>query len=91
MSDIVERLRAEADEYIGDDGALCREAADEIARLRSRVAELEKALQGVVSDVLEYERINNLSPSPGREYCWDSIATAHAALDPATSYVRGSA
>jgi hypothetical protein len=37
MTDIVERLRAEADEYIADDGALCREAADEIERLRKGI------------------------------------------------------
>jgi len=49
-------------------------AQDEIERLRA-------ALKGVVSDVLEYERINNLAPNPGRKFCWDSVAHAHEIIN----------
>jgi hypothetical protein len=41
---------------------------------------LRAALRAVVADVLEYERANNLSPNPGRKYCWDSVARAQAIL-----------
>jgi hypothetical protein len=37
---------------------------------------LRTALQDVVRDILEYERINNLAPNPGRKYCWDSVERA---------------
>lgn len=38
--------------------------------------DLIDALQRVVSDVLDYDRVNNLAPNPGRRYCWDSIENA---------------
>lgn len=38
------------------------------------------ALERVVHDVHEYERVNNLHPNPGRTECWDSVANAMAIL-----------
>jgi hypothetical protein len=43
-------------------------------------AEVLEALRAVVNDVLDYERVNNLAPNPGRKYCWDSVARAAAAI-----------
>lgn len=52
----------------------------EVKMLTEIRAALRTALRDVVSDVLEYERINNLAPNPGRKFCWDSVARAHAIL-----------
>lgn len=57
--------------------------------------ELLMALKDVVADVLDYERVNNLSPAPGRKYCWASVAQAvgvieraEAAIPPAEAQVK---
>lgn len=49
----------------------------------ARCAELVGALEDVVADILDYERVNNLAPNPGRKYCWDSVGRARAILDAA--------
>lgn len=41
---------------------------------------LIEALQAVLADIAEYERINNLAPNPGRKDCWQSVTRARAAL-----------
>jgi len=41
---------------------------------------LVKALQEVVRDIKEYERMNNLAPNPPRMECWDSVARAKDVL-----------
>lgn len=41
---------------------------------------LVKALEDVIRDINEYERVNNLVPNPGRSECWDSVARAKALL-----------
>jgi hypothetical protein len=41
---------------------------------------LKESLTEVVRDILDYEKINNLSPSPGREDCWQSVTRAKAVL-----------
>lgn len=41
---------------------------------------LVKALEAVVRDVNEYERLNNLAPTPSHVECWDSVAHAKAVL-----------
>jgi len=77
MTDIVERLRTWADIHrhgARPGGDLMAEAANEIERLRA-------ALERVLADIAEYERVNNLAPNPGRQYCWDSVANAHAVLE----------
>lgn len=48
-------------------------AVMEIERLRD-------ALEAVVRDVNDYERVNNLSPSHSRSECWDSVAHAKNVL-----------
>lgn len=46
----------------------------------ARVKALEEALTALVADVQEYERVNNLAPSPGRLHSWFSMRQALAAL-----------
>ena len=41
---------------------------------------LIEALEALVADVLEYERINTLAPNPGRRDCWQSVTNARAIL-----------
>lgn len=49
-------------------------------RLREQLVSVKGALAAVVRDVNEYERNNNLAPTPGHIECWDSIAHAKAVL-----------
>jgi len=42
---------------------------------------LRAALQSLVDDVLDYEKVNNFSPNPGRKYCWDTVARAVEILE----------
>jgi hypothetical protein len=71
MTDIVERLRNRNTPYGWLE--LADKAAEEIERLRA-------ALAALVADVEEYERINNLAPSPGKPDCWQSITHAKNVL-----------
>jgi hypothetical protein len=32
------------------------------------------------AQILDYERVNNLAPNPGRKYCWDNTERAVAAI-----------
>jgi hypothetical protein len=52
----------------------------EMLELRNSNAELVEALKCLVADVDEYERVNNLSPNPGKLECWQSMAIARTAL-----------
>ena len=65
-------------------GARCARAALSALPHYLRAVEeregLIEALENLVADVLEYERINNLAPNPGRRDCWQSVTTARAAL-----------
>lgn len=47
---------------------------------REKTDRIRAALERVLADIAEYERVNNLAPNPGRKYCWDSVAQAHAVL-----------
>jgi hypothetical protein len=53
---------------------LAEDAADQIDAL-------VKALEAVVRDVNDYERVNNLAPTPGHIECWDSVARAKQVLN----------
>ena len=53
----------------------------EAFRLFEENERLRSALRGVLADLHEYERVNNLHPNPGRKYCWDSVARAHVVLE----------
>jgi hypothetical protein len=44
-------------------------------------AALVQALQALVDQVNDYERVNNLAPNPGRTECWDTVAHAKRVLD----------
>lgn len=59
-----------------------QEARRQAIRDANKIERLNAALKGVLSDIADYERVNNLSPNPGRKYCWDSVAQAHEALNP---------
>jgi hypothetical protein len=37
---------------------------------------LEAVLRQIIDSVHDYERVNNLAPTPPRTECWDSIAHA---------------
>lgn len=41
---------------------------------------LVQALQALVNQVNDYERVNNLAPTPGRTECWDTVARAKEVL-----------
>jgi hypothetical protein len=41
---------------------------------------LVTALQDVIRDIHDYQRINNLAPNPGKTECWDSVARASRLL-----------
>jgi hypothetical protein len=47
---------------------------------RANTVELLSALERLVADILDYEQINNLSPSPGKQDCWQSVTRAKAAI-----------
>lgn len=53
------------------------------ARLIAAAPDLLSALQSLVADIRDYERVNNLAPSPGKDYCWQSVGVAYAAIDKA--------
>lgn len=42
--------------------------------------ELLDALKSLVAEIQEYERINNLAPSPGKPDCWQSVTRAKAII-----------
>jgi hypothetical protein len=52
----------------------------EDATLISAAPDMESALTGLLRDIADYERVNNLSPSPGKLDCWQSVTAAWAAL-----------
>ena len=67
----IDRLRA----------ALNAIEADDPHVMMAEIDRLRAVLKALVDDVLEYERINNLSPSPGRKDCWQSVTNAKTALN----------
>lgn len=54
------------------------------AHLIGAAPDLLASLQEVVASILEYERFNNLSPTPGRKYCWDCVERAVEVIAKAT-------
>lgn len=75
-------------EYGWSDWAIVKEAGDLEAYRRDRPQKVlieplytdipgtMEALRGLVDKILDYERVNNLSPNPGKKYCWDSVERA---------------
>ena len=53
---------------------------DEDARLIAAAPDLLHALKTIVANILEYERVNNLSPNLGKQDCWLSVALANEAI-----------
>lgn len=47
---------------------------------RKRILDLEIALSALIADIEDYERVNKLSPSPGKADCWQSVTHAKAVL-----------
>ena len=72
---IVESLRREAPapEGVSTPPAAAESNASVEARLR-------EALKLIISDIEDYERVNNLAPSPGKNDCWQSVTRAKEAL-----------
>ena len=54
------------------------QALNEVSQQKERLREV---LQRLVDNVLDYEKVNNLSPSPGRKYCWDTVEQAVSVLE----------
>lgn len=50
------------------------------ARAARDLPKIVAALEAVLADIRDYERVNNLAPNPGRTHCWDSAARAEALL-----------
>ena len=78
-----ERLRNTMQLHAGDCLSLDNDIQtlrEEVERLRASNAELVGTLKAVVADILDYERVNNLSPNPPRTECWDSVTRASAAI-----------
>jgi hypothetical protein len=63
-----------------------RKRAD--ARLILAAPDLLDALRALLADIEDYERINNLAPSPGKSDCWQSVTRAKAAIAKAVP-IRG--
>jgi hypothetical protein len=55
------------------------------AKLIAAAPDLLAALRGLVEHILDYERVNNLAPNPGRKYCWGATERAVAAIARATN------
>ena len=53
----------------------------EYGKIYGDLGRVREALQMLVDNVLDYEKVNNLSPNPGRKYCWDSVANAVSVLE----------
>ncbi len=51
-----------------------------IATLTAALEEARGALEGIVNDIHDYERVNNLHPNPGKSECWQSVERARTAL-----------
>lgn len=68
--------------YLGQrtTAGMCRCHKSNEEMLHQRVDALASALRAVIDQVNDYERVNNLAPSPGRTECWDSVARAKALL-----------
>ncbi|MDO9381882.1 MAG: hypothetical protein Q7T86_03370 [Hyphomicrobiaceae bacterium] len=55
----------------------------------AQIADLKEALQMVIEDIEDYQRRNNLSPSPGKTDCWQSVTHAKEVLRRARSAHEG--
>lgn len=67
-------------DYDGVNFYSLRRAEKDLIAAYPQILELCEAAEGVLSDIEEYERINNLSPSPEKETCWQSVARLRRAL-----------
>jgi hypothetical protein len=46
-----------------------------------QTVKLVKALNAVLADISDYERINHLHPNPGHKDCWQSVTNAKEVLE----------
>jgi DNA repair exonuclease SbcCD ATPase subunit len=89
--DRAERAEEERDEF-------CRSAQRGWEKLGFRLEDLdeaiaraeraEAALRNLITDIEDYERVNNLAPSPGKPDCWQSVTHARAVLAKIESNVK---
>ena len=75
---IVNRLRFDAARC---EATFSKGVASNIEDGIATIERLRAALQNLVNNVLDYEKVNNLSPNPGRKYCWDTVEQAVTVLD----------
>jgi len=52
-----------------------------VVEQKAEIERLRAALKNLMNDVLEYERVNNLSANPGKQDCWQSVTAARRALE----------
>jgi hypothetical protein len=71
-----------ADEQVGLAFVPGREAN---ARLIAAAPDLLAALEALVAQALDYEKVNNLAPNLGRTYCWDTVERAVKVIAKATA------
>ena len=67
-------------QLIAEDHIHARECMALRAEKDAENERLRTALQALVADIEEYERINNLAPNPGKQDCWQSVTRAKAIL-----------
>ena len=60
--------------------ATAEPSEDPTDALRASNATLREALESVLKDIMDYETTNNLSPNPGKDYCWQSVERAYKVL-----------
>jgi hypothetical protein len=65
-----------------DDAVGCPElgARLEFAQQSALLAQAAAALEQLIADIRDYERTNNLAPTPGKQDCWQSVTHAREAL-----------
>jgi len=51
-----------------------------ILNLEGESREARDVLRAIVTDIEDYERMNNLYPNPNKSSCWDSVARAKKLL-----------
>jgi hypothetical protein len=66
------------EEFYGEDRSDGDSSAN--ANLIASAPELYEALDAVVKDIQDYERVNDLYPNPGKTECWQSVTNALAVM-----------
>jgi hypothetical protein len=79
----VERLEKEVERLCArarDHANVNHEKNVRIDSIRAKLDRATGALADLVADIRDYERVNNLSPAPGKNDCWNSVTRAESVL-----------